>query len=170
MKRTTVHRAFTLIELIASMVVLGVIASVSAPLIANASDAFVKAADSRDVAENLSHAMDRCVHLLRSAPATEAGSGLPDIVVAGSDDIEFADGSELQLVGSTLLLTPAGGAPATLCAGVTGFGLTYLGEDGATDSAAAPQSTQRIVVHIASGDQELRCVVFLRLAIGSPAS
>jgi len=169
MLQTPAQRVFTLVELIASMVVLGVVASVSAPLIANASDAFVTSSDHRDVAESLSHAMDRCVRLLRAAPATAPGSGQPDIAVAASDNIELADGSELELVGTTLLLTPAGGAPATLCTGVTAFDLAYRSEDGTTNTLAAPENTQRIEIHIEAGGQSLRCVVFLRIATGSPA-
>ena len=169
MKRTSMQRGFTLIELIASMVVLGVVASVSAPLIGAASDSFVTSANNRDDIERLAHAMDRSVRLLREVPATAAGSGLPDIVVAATDNIEFADGAELELVGTTLMLTPAGGAASPLCTGVTAFELAYLAEDGLTDTIATPQTSQRIEIRIVAGGHELRSSVFFRVAMGSPA-
>jgi len=166
---TNQRRAFTLIELIASMVIIGVIASVAAPLIGTASDSYVTASDNRSNTERVAFAMDRAVRMLRSAPPTASGSGLPDIVVATTDDVEFADGSELELIGSTLWLTPAGGAASALCAGVTVFALTYLHEDGVTDTIATPTSTQRIGIRIVANGQELRSVAFLRIATGSPA-
>lgn len=169
MQRHTKQRAFTLIELIASMMVVGVVAAVSAPLIAAASDAYVTSADNRDNVERISHAMDRAVRLVRDAPPTASGSGLPDITVAATDNIEFADGSELQLVGSTLMLTPAGGVAAPLCIGVTTFELAYIGEDGLWNTILTPQNTQRIGIRIVANGQELQSAVFLRIATGSPA-
>lgn len=169
MQRALVHRGFTLIELISAMVILGVIASVTAPLIGAASDSFVEAADNRDDLERIAHTMDRAVRLLREAPATAPGSGLADITVAAIDNIEMADGSELELVGSTLMLTPAGGAASPLCTGVTAFELSYLAEDGLSDTIATPQSTQRMEIRIAAGGHELRSSVFFRIAMGSPA-
>lgn len=168
-QRHPAQRAFTLVELVASMVVLGVVASVAAPLIASASDAFVKASSNRDDVERVSHAMDRVIRLLRTAPATAPGSGQPDITVATADHIEFGDGSELQLVGTTLMLTPAGGVASPLCAGVTVFELSYLLENGNGSSIGTPLSTQRMRVRIVANGQELRSAVFLRIATGSPA-
>ena len=151
------------------MVVLGVVASVAAPLIGAASDAYVTAADNRDDVERLAHAMDRALRLLRETPATTPGSGQPDISVAATDNIEFADGSALILIGTTLWLTPIGGAAAPLCTGVKVFELTYLGEDGVTNTIAASENTQRIEIRIIANGHELRSAVFLRIATGSTA-
>jgi len=170
MPKDTILRAFTLIELIASMVVVGIVAAVAAPLIAAASDAYVAAAENRNRVEQVAHAMDRAVRLVRDAPSTAPGSGQPDITVAAVDNIEFGDGSELQLVGSTLMLTPAGGVAAPLCVGVTTFELTYIGEDGLWNTIGTPQNTQRIGIRIVANGQELQSAVFLRIATGSPAS
>lgn len=162
-------RAFTLVELIASMVVVGLIAASAAPLIGTASDNFVKSSENREASERLSHAMNRIVRLLRAAPSTAPGSGLPDITVATASNIEFADGSELQLLGSTLWLTPAGGAASQLCSNVTMFEISYFGEDSDTDTMGTPTSTQRFQITLASGGQELRSAAFIRIATGSPA-
>jgi len=162
-------RAFTLIELIASMVVLGVIASVAGPLIGAAADSFVASAEHRDAAERVSHAMNRVVRLLRAAPPTAPGSGQPDIAVATSSNVEFADGSELELIGTTLWLTPAGGAASPLCTGVTTFDISYRSEFGDNDTMATPEQTQHFKIVIASGGQELRSAAFIRIATGSPA-
>lgn len=169
MRTTKQQRAFTLVELLASMVIIGFVASVAVPLISAASDSFVTSSNNRDEAERLSHAMDKAVRLLRAAPATAPGSGQPDIAVAASDNIEFADGSELELIGTTLWLTPAGGSASPLCTGVSAFAITYLAEDGTTSTILTPENTQRIVIRIATGAQELRGAAFLRIATGSPA-
>ncbi len=162
-------RAFTLIELIASMVIIGVVAVAAAPLIGAASDNFVKSSDNRDASERLSHAMNRIVRLLRAAPPTAPGSGQPDITVATTTNIEFADGSELQLLNTTLWLTPAGGAASPLCTDVTAFQIMYFAEDSNTKSMGAPATTQRFQITLASGGQELRSAAFIRIATGSPA-
>ena len=169
MTATARQRAFTLIELIASMVIIGVIASVAVPLISAASDSYVTSSNNRDEVERVAHAMGRALRLLRAAPATGPGSGQPDITTAATSDIEFADGSELELIGTTLWLTPAGASAAPLCAGVTAFELEYIGEDGMTSTILTPENTQRIVIRIATSGQELRCAAFLRIATGSPA-
>jgi prepilin-type N-terminal cleavage/methylation domain-containing protein len=169
MRPTNRQRAFTLIELIASMVIIGFVASVAVPLIGAASDSFVTSSNNRDETERLSHAMDRAIRLLRAAPSTAPGSGQPDIAVAATDNIEFADGAGLELIGTTLWLTPAGGTASPLCAGVSAFVISYLGEDGTTSTILTPENTQRFVIRIAAGAQELRGAAFLRIATGSPA-
>ncbi len=160
-------RAFTLIELIATMVVLAVVASVAAPIMVASSDAYADAANQREAAERVAAALDRVVRVVREAPATAPGETTPDIVEATTTSLEFAGGVRLELSGSTLLLTTATEAQSPLCQGVSAFALEFLAADGVTDSSGAPTSTQRVNVRLTSGGVEARTSVFLRVGTGA---
>jgi prepilin-type N-terminal cleavage/methylation domain-containing protein len=160
-------RAFTLIELIATMVVLAVVASVAAPIMVASSDAYADASDRRESAERVAAALERVVRILREAPATAPGETTPDIVEATASSVELADGVRLELSGSTLLLTTATEAQSPLCQGVSAFVLGFLAADGVTDSSGVPTSTQRVNVRLTAGGVEARTSVFLRVCTGA---
>lgn len=160
------RRAFTLIELIAAMVVLGVAAGVAGPVIVAASGAYSDASSRRDAAERVSAAMERIVRVLREAPPTLSGATTPAITTAGAGEVEFGDGSRLELDGVTLWITLPAQAAAPLCVDVEAFTLGYLGNDGVTDTSASPTDTQRITVLLRSGGVEMRSCAFVRVAMG----
>lgn len=158
------RRAFTLIELISVIVIMGAISAVIAPLVTAAATTHAQSASQRETAESLGAAMERIVRVLRETPATEPGEPTPDFTSAGASSVTLADGHAVELIDSTLWLTVPGETPAPLCQGVTEFHLDYLGADGVTDTTMSPDQTQRIEVTLASDAMELRTCVFLRIA------
>lgn len=105
------------------------------------------------------------MRLLREAEGA-ATPGQLDIAVADPGHVEFADGRGLELQGSDLMLLSASVA-APICRDVDAFVIEYLADDGVTDTASAPQNTQRFNVTITSGDITLSVSAFARERIGS---
>lgn len=160
------RRAFTLVELLGVIVIFATLAAVISPAILEAAGAHRRAAQQRDAAARAGYALERITRLLRETPPAVAGEPAPGISAAGAQSITLLGGAEVELMGSTLWLTPEGGAAAPLCAGVDAFALDYLGADGVTDTIAAAQATQRIGVRLVVDGFELRTLVFLRVAEG----
>lgn len=156
--------AFTLVEVLAVIVIVGAVASATAPIILALSDSYATARDQRIAADTAGAAMERIVRLVREAPETIAGSGAPDITAASATTIEFASGERVELTGTTLWLTVPGEAASPLASGVSVFNLSFLGHDGVTNTMASPQSTQRVDVRFVVNGLELRSSAFIRIA------
>lgn len=157
----------TLLEVVVTITILAVVAAVILPVINGATDMYASAAGLRDSSERVAFALDRSVRLLRDAPAG-ATPGEVGIVTAQADRVRFTDGRGLELSGTDLLLRTAAGTTAPLCRGVTAFELSYLGEDGATSTAATPADTQRIWVRIATARTSLAGSAVIRTRMVSP--
>jgi prepilin-type N-terminal cleavage/methylation domain-containing protein len=162
--------AFTLVETIAVILVLGVLSVVTTPLILSAGDAFGQAALARERTEDASMALERIVRALREAPDQSGAPGTPDITTATATSIEFADGTEIELLGTTLWLALPGEAAAPVCQHVTAFELTYLNAGGGTITVSSPTdalNANRLHIRLApEGGAELRTSVFLRCTLG----
>lgn len=169
-RRPHAPRAFTLVELIGVMVVLGVLAAVAGPLLTSGADAYHRAATQRDALERASFAMDRTLGLLRDAPESPSGSGAPAFTTAEPRRFAFADGRTVEWRSGALWAVVPGqpGGEAPLCANVDDFSLTYLGADGVTDTLASPGQTTRVEVSITTGGVTLRSAAFLRVTGGAP--
>lgn len=150
-------RAFTLVELIAVMTIVGSIAGVVAPLMVSASDNYTIATRQRAAADRMDRALHRISHMIRSAP----GVGGADIVIAGDSRVTFGDGSRIELLGSTIWITDASGAAAPLCQSVDEVRFWYVAADGVTDSSVAPRDTRRIRVRVRSGGVDLCTTIHL---------
>ncbi|MHC4975907.1 MAG: prepilin-type N-terminal cleavage/methylation domain-containing protein [Planctomycetota bacterium] len=159
-------RGFTLVELIASIVIVATLAGVLAPVVMTSADAYDRATSQRTSSENAGSAMERVVRTLRATPPQTVGSPQPGITVADADRIVLGDGHEIELVGDTLMFTAPGESASALCQDVEVLELAYLGADGVTDTSATPASTQRIRVRLIVGGFELQTIVFLRIAQG----
>ncbi len=158
------HSGFTLVETIAVILVLGVLAGVTAPLMVGAAGSYADARDGRRAVEDASFALDRIVRILREAPS-DATAGEPGFASADADGFELADGTEVSLSGTDLMLSIAGGAAAPLCRDVAVFELTYRGADGAVldfGGGDVPGDAARVEIRIAASGQEMRTAVFLR--------
>ena len=166
MRRRPGHRAFTLVELLGVIVIFSVLAGVISPVVLEAAGAHRRAATQRDAAQRAGYALERIVRLLRETPPMQPGEPSPGLAGAETERVERIDGAEVELIGSTLWLTPAGGDAAPLCQGVEAFELGYLGADGVTDTRATPEATQRVTVRIVVDGFVLRTAVFLRIAEG----
>lgn len=146
--------AFTLVELIAVMVILSVLAAATAPIVASAGQAYTDASNRRSAAADLAFALDRAGRTLREAPGP--------VVNVSATSIELAGGERLALLGSTLWLTEPGGAASPLCQRVGTFQIVCLGEDGRTDVASSPQEAQRLHILAEREGLWLGTVIFLR--------
>ena len=162
--RRPIRRGFTLPEVIATIVIVGALAAVGAPLIAELSDAHASASAQRSSSESVGVAIERVVRMIREAPTD--GSGGVDITTAGASTLLLGNGHRVELITQTLWLTVPGEAASPLLQGVSAFELAYLGADGATDTSSAPAQTQRITIRIATGNFELRSAAWIRVARG----
>lgn len=135
------RRAFTFIELMAVVVILGVLSSVSSLLLVNAIDGYLEAATTAQVHSDLSIAMDRLAREFRRIPPYPTVPGaVPYIGFADVSTVtwydEDADAYNVALNGTDLELAADGGAAADLLTDVTAFTLAYADED--DDPLATP--------------------------------
>lgn len=158
------QRGFTLVELIVSIVVLGILAGIGGPLVLGAGDSYAKASQMREAADDISFGMERCIRLLRETPMG-AISGEAGIVRAEPGAVEFNDGSGLELASGTLELLLIDGTRAPLVRNVDSFTIEYIGADGVTDTSGFPSQTKRYVITLAAGGIELRSAAFFRGAM-----
>lgn len=158
--------AFSLVEVVASVVVLGVVAAVLLPLISGVAGAYAAAADVREKTERVAFALDRCVRLLRETPAGADASTVA-IDVAADDLVRFSDGRGLELSGDVLLLrTPSGTSP--LCRAVSSFQVSFLAADGVTSTLAVPADTHSYHVSIVADGVTLGAAAFPRCRMIKP--
>jgi len=166
------HRSsngFTLIETIAVIVVVGLLAGMIIPVLAASTSMFAKVSETRSRTESASLAMERAVRVLRETASDPADPGAADIDIATASRVRFADGTDLRLDGSTLWLDEPAVAESPLCQYVEVFELTYLGEDGLEidiSNVANLPLVQRLNVRLACENAaELRTSVYLRSAL-----
>jgi len=163
-KRSERRPAFTLVEMLISIVVMSLVGAVTLPITMSATDAFVESAKARRTAEDAAFALERMVRLLRDIPAG-AVSGEVGIAAATTDSIRFSDGRGIELSGADLLERSADGTTALLCENVRGFAVTLRTEDGTTSAAAAPATAQRIELSLTVDAFKLNAVVLPRVKI-----
>ena len=164
------YRAFTLIEVIAVIVVMSIIAGVAAPVLLAVSNTYTQSMEHRTAAESVSIALDRIIRIVRETPELPAQQGAPDITAALPQRLELGDGTVVELTGSNLMLTLPTTAPAILCAGVSSFELLYLKEDAQpldTAGGDPTSDTYKVEIRIAAGDIELRSAAFIRAHLAS---
>lgn len=157
----------TLVEMMASIVVLSVVGATTLPLLFVAGDSLADATQTRRSAEHAAFAMDRTIRLLREAPEG-ATRGTLAISSASPSSVRFGDGRGIELTGSTLYLYDSAGTRAVLCEDVRTFTLGYLAKDGTTSTLATPATTQRFTISMNVGGMELGSAAFARVRIGQP--
>ena len=161
-KHRCVRRGLTLIETMASLVVLSVMAGASLPMIEGATDAYVQSSSLQAGTEKVAFALDRCVRLLRTVPLSADAQGV-GVTSVSATAIRFSDGRGLELSGTTLLMRDATGSTAPLCTDVQSFELTPLASDGVTNTAALPATTRRFNIKIRTSSVDLRTTAFARV-------
>lgn len=161
--------AFTLIETIAVIVVMGLLAGMIVPVVASSTNAFATMSEARDRTESASLAMERIVRAVREVDDDPDVAGAADLSIASVSRIRFADGTEVRLDGTTLWLDEPDETEAPLCQHVSAFEVTYLGDDGLEldpGVAANLPLVRRLHIRIAcSNAAELRTSVFLRSSL-----
>lgn len=159
-------RGFTLVELIGTMAVVGVVAAITAPIVLTASQSFVSSAAQRRAADQAAAALDRLGRLLREAPAKAAPPGAVDFKSASATGFALAGGVEAALTGSDLTLSAPGVEPSPLCRGVTMFQITYLDASGTPiDVSSGADGARRMIIRLAAQGVELSTTVWLRASL-----
>lgn len=166
--RRPVRRAFTLVELIATMAILAALGSVISVIVSTSVNGYTRASTNAQLHSELSIALDRIDQMLRFIPPSAAGD--PDISSVTATSITWSTNWALTLSGTQLLLSEAGGPSSILLKDVSAFSVTAYDQSNtalaASLSGGACDSIRRIRVSITltrSGVSEtLRTKVFIR--------
>lgn len=158
--------AFTLVETLVSIVVLGIVAATVLPIIFATADMYSGSTSARRASEQAAYAIDRVVRMLREAPAGTS-QGTIGVTSANASSIFFTDATGVSLNGTSLELRSAAGT-GVLCDNVSDFELTYLAQDGVTSVLATPATAQRIHIRIVVSGFELRSTAFIRARMLQP--
>lgn len=158
--RSLSSRGFTVIEMVAVIVIMGTLAVVITPMVITASSSYTDSTHQRTAVSSLNYALDRISRLFREA--SPAVDGTTDITTALPGKVVFDDGSMVELIGTTLWFTAAGQTAQPLAQNINQFTISYLQKDGVTNSSSSPNTTHRVTIVIASDGVELRSAVFLR--------
>lgn len=155
-------RAFSMLEMVVSIMVLAIIAGVLLPVVGGATDAYASSAAIRDGSERAAFALERCGRLLRDWPAGDSNTSVAAVKFDGASTLVYPDGRGLTLSGTDLCLIDADGSQSVLCRNVKSFTLTLLQYDGLTSAASDTTRTQRVNVSLVTTDLQLTCTSFLR--------
>ena len=162
MAERTTARGFTLVELMASIVVIAIIGAVILPLVATATSRYRLATDERAAVERVAYALDRVVRLIRETPAGPGGT--LDLAAASADALRFGDGRGIEMDSGDLVLRQSDGSTSVLCPDVDAIELRYIASDGVTDVGATdPTQAWRVEVRLGSAGVELVAAAFPRV-------
>ncbi len=159
------YHGFTLLEMIAAIVVTSVISVTLMPVVAGASDSYASARDVRNSTERVAFALDRIIRIAREAPIGEGGTGV-GIASATQSKVVFSDGTGIELSGTTLEMLVPGGNPVPLCFDVDSFVIQYFGEDGVADMILTPTQSHRLAFTITTENIEMSVLAYPRVWIG----
>jgi type II secretory pathway pseudopilin PulG len=171
-RRAGARRAFTLIEALATIVILAALGSVVSTVILSAADGYFDASTRAQLHTELSLALDRVVRDLRAIDRDATATGIaPDIGSYATTDLQWQTPQcRLWLSGTTLHLQIDGGATTTLLEDVSAFTITAYDESNA--AIAAPKSgsgcdaIRRLAIEVTltryGVSETLRTKVFLR--------
>ncbi|MEM7627988.1 MAG: prepilin-type N-terminal cleavage/methylation domain-containing protein [Planctomycetota bacterium] len=167
MNRTGQERqGFTLVEVLAAIVVISIIGSIVVPVLTTLSRRHVDAVRERASVQAMSHAADQIVRLLRESPTRSDGSLA--ISVSAPDQIRFSDGRGLEFAAGDLVLHLDDGRSGTLLEAVDVFEIELLDAAGAA-APAEPGEAWRIRYRVETGEQVVAGVVFPRARLGGGA-
>lgn len=155
--------AFTLIELIAAILVMSIISSVVLPVVVTATQNYAEAASEREAAEAAAFAVDRAVRFVREIPVDDDSEA--EIATIESGRVLLDDGSGLELSSGQLLLRDNAGTPHVLCDDVDTFELAYRQSDGVT-ATTDRAAVWTITVRLETRGVELRSEAFIRERVG----
>ncbi len=159
------YHGFTLLEMIAAIVVMSVISVTLMPVIAGASDSYASARDVRNSTERAAFALDRITRIAREAPIGDGDVGV-GITIATPSKVVFSNGTGVQLSGTTLEMLVPGGNPVPLCFDVDSFVIQYFGEDGVSDMILTPAQSHRLAFTMTTANVEMSVLAYPRVWIG----
>lgn len=165
------RRAFTLIEMVATMVILGAIGTIASNIMFTCSDGYIQAATSAQMHTEASIGMDRMVRELRKIELDDGASGIaPNIDSLTPTSLAWHGTSSLTLLGSNLMFVDDGADPAVLLSDVSSLFIQAFDEGNASMSAtlsgSACDDIRRLSISLslqrAGVTETLRTKVFLR--------
>ena len=162
---------FTLVELVATIVILAAIGSIASNLILTSTDGYVDAATSAQLHTEASIGLDRIVRELRKIELDDAASEVaPNIDSVTAASIAWNDNCNLTLTGSNLMLVDNGAAAAVLLSDVSSFSVQAFDADNtamaSTLNGAECDDVRRILITLtlqrAGVSEILRTKLFIR--------
>lgn len=166
-------RGFTLVEAIATITIVGILAVMSSRLMMAGADGYAAAATRAELINNASAAMERIGVLLRDIPLRAGASpAAPAIVSITPGSIQWHGGLTLSHSGGSLILGDSG-ANSVLAADVSSFALQTFDESNAalatTLNGDACDAVRRVQVTLtlsrAGVSETLRSRFFLRCMV-----
>jgi len=171
------RRGFSLIEVIAVIVILGIVGGATSSLILTSVASFTDSSGRIQLHSEASVTLDRLVREFREIdPDPQAGPPHPDIAQAGRSSLRWSGGiRSVRLAGTTLLLDTDGVHEDVLCEGVSELTMNFMDESnrsllvaGAVPAGDLP-SIQRIAIRLSVMRQgmteTLTTRVFIRAAM-----
>jgi len=152
--------------MIAVMVIIATVGSIAAALIGQSALAYQRSISQERGANSAALALDRIVAEVRDMPEDPGGG--PAIRRADAGSIQLDDGTVIEVVGTSVMLTKPGDQPAPLCQNVSAFELSYMDAAGAPlrpGDPGTPGATRRVVVRIVSNGVEARALVVPRAGL-----
>ncbi|MEQ8850283.1 MAG: prepilin-type N-terminal cleavage/methylation domain-containing protein [Phycisphaerales bacterium] len=163
MNRHGPQRGFTLLEVMAAVVVLSIIVVVVFPVVQTLLSSHAAGVSERRAIDRVSYAIDRVVREIREIGIDDAGSA--ELAVMDADELIEAGGAGVRLVGTDLRLVDSSGDEHPLCENVTAFTLDYVAADGLT-TASGVADVWTIRITLVADGVELRSVAFIRERVG----
>ncbi len=159
------RRGLTLIEMIATITVLAIVAASVLPVVESAGAHYVESVTTRRVADRAAFAMDRVSRVLRETPGVPGSAGLAIDSIA-ADAIVLTNGTAIRLVGDELVLT-IDGRSGVVCGGVEAIEFVATGADGVASTLESPAETRRLGIGMRVNGLTVRTAIFPRAALGS---
>lgn len=173
-RRQRFRGGFTLIEVIATIVILAAVATAASNILLTAGNGYLDAAGSAQLHSEISMAMDRLVREFRQIDLDNGASGIaPDIDDVTPTSMTWHTDYSVTLNGSVLQLVEDGGAASTLLTDVSKFMISTFDEDNnslaGTLTGDQCDDIRRIEISIAQSrygvTDELRAKVFVRSTV-----
>lgn len=159
------RRAFTLLELLAAILVMSIISAVLLPVLSSASESYTTTRDVRARTEHMAFALDRISRMIRQAPIGTDDTGV-GIQSATASSVLFTDGTGIELSSGQLEMVIPGAANSPLCDDIDSVTIEYFASDGTTSTLTSPTLTHRIAVTLTSGTLTMSVVAHPRVWIG----
>lgn len=156
-----IRRAFTLLELMTAVVIMGIVAGVIMPAISVALGRNADAVSERTHTERSAYALERLLGIVRELPVNDDGT----LAFTSADDstILMPGGGGFQADAGVLYLRDNTDQPVILLDEIDGFSLGYRGADGLP---CDPADAWVIDITITLGDEPLAVTGFIRERVG----
>ncbi len=164
-RQPIVQHGFTLLEMVAAVVVMSIISVTLMPVIAGASDSYASARAVRSSTERAAFALDRIARIVREAPIGNGNTGV-GIDSATQSEVIFSDKTGVRLSGTTLEMLVPGQGAVPLCFDVDSFVIQYFAQDGVTDTILTPTQTHRLAFTIETANVKMSVLAHPRVWIG----